>query len=158
MIGLFEEQKMFFIFGISDGSKEFDFTQTDLCGFCGRYGRYIVYMTYTAFSLFFIPCFKWNKQYYVRMSCCGKTYRLDPEVGKQITRGEEIKIRPEDLEEVSDGWESNGISGRANWNGGWESGGISSRANWNGETKKYSNCGYTTTEDFDFCPKCGNRL
>ncbi|MFR4404383.1 MAG: zinc-ribbon domain-containing protein [Agathobacter rectalis] len=24
--------------------------------------------------------------------------------------------------------------------------------------KRCSNCGYTTTEDFEFCPKCGRRL
>ena len=24
--------------------------------------------------------------------------------------------------------------------------------------KRCSNCGYTTTDDFEFCPKCGRRL
>lgn len=145
---------MFFIFGISDDIKEFDFTQTVICSCCGRYGRYIVYMTYTVFSLFFIPCFKWNKQYYVRMSCCGKTYKLDPEVGKQIARREDVTIRQEDLEEVSDGnggWNTDG-------NSGWNTGEISRRANWSGASKTCENCGYSTSEDFDFCPKCGRKF
>lgn len=134
---------MFFIFGISDGTKEFNFTQTDICGVCGRYGRYIVYMTYTALSLFFIPCFKWNKQYYVRMSCCGTTYKLNPEVGKRIARGEDVKIRPEDLEEVSNGRNPGEIGRFANWTNG---------------ARTCENCGYTTDEDFEYCPKCGRRF
>ena len=36
------------------------------CDECGRYGRYQVYMTYMVLSLFFIPCFKWNRHYYVQ--------------------------------------------------------------------------------------------
>ncbi len=134
---------MFFILGISDGTKEYDFAQTDICNACGRYGRYIVYMTYTVLSLFFIPCFKWNKQYYVRMSCCGKTYKLDPEVGKKIARGENVQICPGDLENVSGGW---GYGETDRW------------ANWKNEVKTCSNCGYTTDEDFEYCPKCGKHF
>ena len=56
-------------------------------------------------NMFFIPCFKWNKQYFVQTSCCGTVYRLDPEVGRRIARGEELEIRQEDLEPVSRGWQ-----------------------------------------------------
>ena len=125
---------MFFLMGISDGRKDFDFSQMVICQGCGRYGRYIVYMTYTVLSLFFIPCFKWNKQYYVQMSCCGRTYRLNAEVGKRIARGEDVEIQPGDLEDVS----------------GWGSG--------RGRTKVCMNCAYTTDEDFEYCPKCGRRF
>ena len=52
---------MFFMMGITDGRKQLDFTQTVICGVCGKYGRYQVFMTYTVLSLFFIPCFKWNR-------------------------------------------------------------------------------------------------
>ena len=72
---------MFFMMGITDGRKQLDFTQTVICGVCGKYGRYQVFMTYTVLSLFFIPCFKWNRHYYVQMSCCNTLYELDPEVG-----------------------------------------------------------------------------
>ena len=48
--------------GITDGRKDFDFNQVITCDECGRYGRYQVYMTYMVLSLFFIPCFKWNRQ------------------------------------------------------------------------------------------------
>jgi len=139
---------MFFIMGISDGRKDFDFSQMVICQACGRYGRYMVYMTYTFLSLFFIPTFRWNKQYYVQMSCCGKTYMLDPEVGKRIARGEQVEIQPQDLTPAgySQGdWNSSGWN-RSNWTAGM------------GETKRCSNCGYTTDEDFEYCPKCGRRF
>ena len=73
--------------GITDGRKQLDFTQMVICGVCGKYGRYQVFMTYTVLSLFFIPCFKWNRHYYVQMSCCNTLYELDPEMGKAIARG-----------------------------------------------------------------------
>ena len=59
---------MFFMMGITDGRKDLDFNQQIICSQCGRYGRYQVYMTYMVLSLFFIPCFKWNKRYYVQTS------------------------------------------------------------------------------------------
>lgn len=40
--------------------------------------------------MFFIPCIKWNKHYYVRTSCCNTLYELDPEMGKAIARGEQV--------------------------------------------------------------------
>ena len=123
---------MFFVMGITEGRKELNFQQTAVCSQCGRYGRYMVYMTYTVLSLFFIPCLKWNKQYYVESSCCHTTYRLNPEVGKRIERGEQPEIHPQDLERMN-GYQQ----------GGW---------------KHCGNCGYTTQEDFEYCPKCGNRF
>ena len=52
---------MFFIMGITDGRKDFDFNQLITCSICGKYGRFNVFMTYTVLSLFFIPTFKWNE-------------------------------------------------------------------------------------------------
>lgn len=75
---------MFFIMGITDGRKDFDFHQMMTCGACGAYGRYQVFMTYTVLSLFFIPCIKWNRHYYVQASCCNALYELDAEIGKRI--------------------------------------------------------------------------
>lgn len=78
---------MFFMMGITDGRKDLDFSQQMICNVCGRYGRYQGFMTYTVLSLFFIPCFKWNKHYYVTTSCCGSMYELDSEIGKEIECG-----------------------------------------------------------------------
>lgn len=124
---------MFFMMGITDGRKDFDFVQTVICDVCGKYGRYQVFMTYTVLSLFLIPCFKWNKHYYVQTSCCGTLYELDSEIGKAIARGEQIEILPQHLRLVNRGGYSKGV-------------------------KRCSNCGYETAEDFEFCPKCGMRF
>ena len=125
---------MFFIMGITDGRKDFDFNQLITCSICGKYGRFNVFMTYTVLSLFFIPTFKWNKRYYVQTSCCGTVYELDPEIGRAIARGEEVEIQQSHLTRVMEG---------RGFTAGY---------------KKCRQCGYETTEDFDFCPKCGTRF
>ena len=122
---------MFFIMGITNGRKDFDHNQVMTCPICGAYGSFRVFMTYTVLSLFFIPTFKWGKRYYVETSCCNTICELDPEVGKRIARGEDVQIRQEGLTRVM----SRGYS-----------------------VKRCQNCGYTTDEDFEFCPKCGNRF
>ena len=122
---------MLFIMGITEGRKEFDFNQVMTCSACGSMGSFRVFMTYTVLSLFFIPCLKWNKRYYVRSTCCNAVYELDPELGKRIARGEDVRIQPENLTRVL--------------NRGYT-------------VKRCKNCGYATEEDFDFCPKCGERF
>ena len=58
---------------------------------------------------------------------------LDPEVGKAIARGEQVEIQPGQLTKIGSG------------NG--------------GQTyKRCRSCGYETKEDFEYCPKCGNRF
>lgn len=125
---------MFFMMGITDGRKELNYSQTEICSVCGCYGRYQVFMTYTVLSLFFIPCFKWNRHYYVQTSCCNTLYELDREVGRRIERGENVRILAEHLQKLG--------SGRTGYTA----------------YKRCLNCGYETTEDFVFCPKCGARL
>lgn len=122
---------MFFMMGITDGRKDFEHSQMIICGACGAYGRYRVFMTYTVLSLFFIPCFKWNRKYYVEASCCGSLYALDPEIGARIARGENAEILPEHLTPVH----------------------LRNKAR-----RACANCGYETDENFDFCPKCGKRF
>ena len=157
---------MFLMIGIEEGRKEFDYSRTAICKNCGRYGRLLVFMTFTSLLLFFIPCFKWNKQYYVQMSCCGKFYRLNSEVGKQIARGEDVEIRPEDLEPVA-GWQNNGgWQNNSGWqnNGGWpnyhnEYGDSNNSANsYRPKKRRCFYCGFETDEDFDYCPKCGRKF
>ncbi len=122
---------MLFIMGITNGRKDFDHNQVMTCPICDSYGSYRVFMTYTVLSLFFIPLIKWGKRYFVETTCCNAVYELDPEVGRSIARGDDVQIRQEDLTRVVE----RGYS-----------------------VKRCKNCGYTTDEDFEFCPKCGNRL
>ena len=123
---------MFFMVGVTQGKKDFTFTQTILCRVCGGYGRYQVFMTYMQLLLFFIPCARWNKRYYVETTCCHTIYELNPEVGRRIARGEDVVISDADLTQVYRG----STAGK----------------------KVCRNCGYEAKEDFDYCPRCGTRL
>lgn len=91
-------------------------------------------MTYTCLSLFFIPVFKWNRHYFVQARCCGSIYQLDKEKGKAILKGAEPWIRPQDLGPEEGVWE-----GRIAY-------------------RRCPVCGYETTEDFEYCPRCGRRF
>ena len=121
---------MFFFFGIMNDQKDLDFHQPMTCDVCGRMGQYQVFVTYMVLSIFFIPIFKWGRTYYVRTSCCGSLYQLRPEVGRAIERGENATIQQTDLY-------------------------LEQQGKW---TKVCYNCGYTTTEDFEYCPKCGKKF
>lgn len=122
---------MFFIMGVSQGQKKLDFDQLIVCRRCGRYGHLEVYMTYTYLSLFFIPVFKWGKHYIVRTGCCDAAVEIQPELGRQIARGEVTSL-PEDI--------------------------VPETRNIAGDRRRCGNCGFETEEDYQFCPKCANRL
>ncbi len=124
---------MIFIGGISQGQKALDYVKTVICSCCGSYGRYEVIMTYMYFSFFFIPLFKWNRRFYVKMTCCNTVYELDPQVGMDILKGRPTDIAQSDLTLVQKGEAPK-----------WQ--------------KTCGNCGYSTEEEFDFCPKCGKPL
>lgn len=122
---------MFFMIGINQDRKDLEFTQVLTCEECGSLGRMSVFMVCTVLSLFLLPVFRWDRHYYVQMSCCGSLYELDPAVGKAIENGYNPEIKKEDLTLI-----------RSNAS----------------VFKKCIYCGYETAEDFEFCPKCGNRF
>ena len=148
---------MFFFFGIMNDQKDLDFHQPMTCDVCGRMGQYQVFVTYMVLSIFFIPIFKWGRTYYVRTSCCGSLCQLRPEVGRAIERGENVAIQQTDLY-----LEQRGQAGAAcGQNTAGASAGstqqrlLEQQGKW---TKVCYNCGYTTTEDFEYCPKCGKKF
>ena len=117
--------------GITQKMKQLEYQKTVICSQCGSYGRYQVYMIYTCLSLFFIPVFSWGRRYQVQMSCCGAVYELKQEVGDRLRHGESTDIRESDLTMVQNGRPA---------------------------VKRCSSCGYQTTENFEYCPKCGEKL
>ena len=121
---------MFFLMGINTDRIEHNHDQTMICDVCERYGHLNVFMTCSVLSLFFLPVFRWNRHYYVEMSCCQSLYELDEQIGRMIEKGEDVEIRKEDLTLLN---KTKGY-------------------------KKCQYCGYETDEDFDFCPKCGQRF
>ncbi|NLY21245.1 MAG: zinc ribbon domain-containing protein [Tissierellia bacterium] len=122
---------MFFVFGISNDKKHLYKSDLLIHDYCGKYGKYDVFMTYNYFSLFFIPVIKWRKEYFVVYTCCGKVYQLNPEIGKQYSRGEYVNIKDRDLIDIGE------------------------------EThppKICSSCGYISESDYSYCPKCGTKF
>ena len=100
-----------------------------LCKECSKYGYVSVYKTYSHLSLFFIPVFRWNKKYYVKMDCCDAYAFISSELGNDLEKGNVTYI---DVESLSFQYAYQG--------------------------KKCHNCGYITQVDFDYCPKCGNKI
>ena len=121
---------MFFIMGISQNQKKLDYRQLSICKCCGKYSNIEVYMTYWYFMFFFIPIIKWNKEYYVKTTCRNKISKLNNEIGREIEKGQSININTEELDFgcIED------------------------------SVKVCYVCGYTTEEDFAYCPKCSNKL
>lgn len=157
---------MFFICGINQGQKELSHSQLVVCAGCGGYGRYQVFMTYMCLSLFFIPVLKWGRKYYVKMSCCGAVYELNPKTGGRIAGGEKVDITERDLNLMQAGnrrqWQPGQMSqtgqpGQMGQTGQTEQPGRADQTN-RGTRRVCQNCGYETEEDFSFCPKCGGRL
>ena len=122
---------MFFIGGISNSEKKLDYIQNTICSKCGKFSRMEVYMTYMCFSLFFIPIFKWNRKYFVKYTCCNSIYILDNEIGRKIYHKENTSISENDLHPL----DNNLIT-----------------------TNRCNNCGYICENDFEYCPKCGQKL
>ncbi len=125
---------MFLLIGMNQRQKQLEFVQTVLCPACGRYGRYQVFMTCNVFTLFFLPIARWNRRYYVQTTCCQKRYELNPEVGRRIESGEQVTITPGDLRDIPP---------------------MGGSGSYRGNVRQCRYCGYTTTEDFAYCPKCG---
>ena len=122
---------MFFMMCVTQRREDLDHDQTVICDVCGAYGRMNVYVIYSVLSLFLIPVFKWNRRYFVEMSCCHSLYELNHETGRGIENGTVSLIEDEDLVLIQ--------GNRSSY-------------------KRCSYCGYETAEDFDYCPKCGNRF
>ena len=71
-----------------------------------------------------------NKEYYIKTSCCEKVSKIAPEIGRRIEKGEEVNLN---IDEIDFGQIEDNV-------------------------KICTNCGYTTEEDFIYCPKCSNKL
>ena len=124
---------MFFIMGIAPRNKQLNYNNSlFICDKCGQYGRYEVFMTCMCLSLFFIPVLKWKKQYIVRTTCCDSHYELETEIGQAIAKGNEVEIKAEYLRPLGNTTQSS--------------------------YKRCTQCGFTTIEEFRYCPNCGKQF
>ena len=120
---------MFLVITSGQKEKKLEFDQMILCKNCDRYGRLEVYKIYSHLSFFFIPLFQWNKRYFVKMECCHAVCEISAELGREIEKGNVTKLDPSLLH----------FERQSHY-------------------KVCHQCGYTTSEDFIYCPKCGYKL
>lgn len=118
-------------FGIEDKEQLVGTCQNLECPSCGAWGRGEVYKFYRYLHLFFIPTFRWNVRYYVKTSCCGGHYELDPAVGKAFEKHPATTdIRKEHLRPIPH----------------------------YSPFKRCPHCHVNVPAEFRYCPYCGGRV
>lgn len=123
---------MFFIacFGIEDKDEIIGNHNNIICPDCGRLASYEIHKSYRYLHIFFIPTFRWNVRYFVRTSCCGCLYELDPVIGREFEKNHYTEIRKENLRRIN-----------------------------NYSPFRYCpNCKANIPAEFNYCPYCGGKL
>jgi len=86
---------MFFIgiFGLQN--KEHSIREYDniICQDCNRLSRAELFESYTYFHFFFIPLFKWNKNYFLKFRCCNSLYAVDHDYVQELRNSDDIDFR-----------------------------------------------------------------
>ncbi|WP_101696417.1 zinc ribbon domain-containing protein [Clostridium minihomine] len=118
---------MFLIMGVTPGEKKLNFEQKITCPCCGRYGSLEATMTYQSLHVFFLPLLKWEKRYFIKTTCCQSVSEINPDLGTQIAKGYVTELNPSYLQFFH----------------GQPMG------------KRCAYCGYSTEQNFSYCPKCG---
>ncbi|MCD1146497.1 zinc ribbon domain-containing protein [Peptoniphilus sp. KCTC 25270] len=98
---------------------------------CGKYGKFQVFSIANVFHLFIIPLFSFGRRYFVRMSCCGEVYGLDPKIAKEWKKGNR-KLSIQDLTPLNDYRQTN--------------------------QKVCHNCGRILDQEDHFCSHCGTKV
>lgn len=126
---------MFFIgiFGIADKEKEARVFVNILCPQCGRLASAVLIEHYTYFHFFFIPTFRWNRRYYLRLRCCGAVYDVPEDYAKELKSTETIDFSR--LKKTSGGF-----------------GGDYS------DFVRCTACGRTFDKSYSSCPYCGKKI
>jgi RNA polymerase subunit RPABC4/transcription elongation factor Spt4 len=128
---------MFFIgiFGIEGKEKELKTFAQAVCPLCGRFTQAVLRLHYTCFHIFFIPTFRWNKHYYVKLRCCGAVYEADAAYADELKTASDIDFSRLIL--VSSGF------GRF--------------SDFETRDTACTNCGRSYDASFAYCPHCGAR-
>ncbi len=123
---------MFFIgiFGIEDKEKLIREFNNVVCPVCGRLSPASFFERFSFFHVFFIPTFRWNKHYFVKLRCCGAVYEADAAYAEQLKADGEIDFGRMKL--ITSGF------------GGFED-----------RFVRCSRCGAEYDTSFAYCPHCG---
>ena len=94
---------MFLLVGAGPKVKTIGDGQMMICPSCGRFSRMTPFVEKQEVRLFFVPVLKIRAKYFAKASCCHEIFKLDPEIGRAIERGEPITIDESDLEATGTG-------------------------------------------------------
>lgn len=126
---------MFFIgiFGVEEREKELkEFTGT-ICPCCGQLTRASLMEHYSYFHIFFIPTFRWNRQYYLRYRCCGGIYEVNTDYFKELKDSSGIDVQK--IKKVFCTCDAQ-----------------------NSYYQRCKGCGKEFEKNFSFCPYCGRKV
>lgn len=123
---------MFFIgiFGIEEKEKPLKEFANVVCPVCGRLTAASFFERYTYFHVFFIPTFRWNKHYFIKLRCCDALYEADAAYAQTLKSASSIDFSQ--MKKVSSGF------------GGF--GDLFARC---------AHCGAEYDASFAYCPHCG---
>lgn len=123
---------MFFIdiFGVEQKEKEIKSFRV-VCPDCGRMALAALYMSFTYFHIFFIPTFRWNKRYCVKLQCCGNVYDVPEDYSTQLKESDSL-----DFSRLKKVYEQNAR---------------------NSFYVTCPNCGKSFERGFPYCPYCGTK-
>jgi hypothetical protein len=122
------------IFGIEEKEKEIKDFSNVICPNCGRLARAVLYMQYTCFHFFFIPLFKWNRRYYLKLRCCDAVYEAPSDYVQELKDSSFVDFTR--MQKVSGGF-----------------GGT-----YDDFFKTCAFCGKTFDKSFSYCPHCGKHV
>lgn len=123
---------MFFLMGVKNNREELGLKQTVICDNCGSYGRLSCYMDFKQLSIFFIPIIKWDKEYYIKTSCCGSIYRIDRSTGYDIERGKDVSVDLSKYKPINKKYYHN--------------------------KSECKHCGHVLNKEYKYCPNCGKEI
>lgn len=128
---------MFFIgiFGIEEKEKEINAFAQVVCPVCGRFSQAVFFEHYTYFHIFFIPTFRWNKHFYIKLRCCGAIYEADATYAERLKTADTIDFTR--LKLVSSGF--------------------AAFAGFDNSDTVCQSCGRSYDSSFAFCPHCGTK-
>lgn len=120
---------MLLLFGQGEGDQDLELHQPITCPVCGKQAHLEAFFHYTSLNVYFIPAYKYQKEYYAVTTCCGSITPITEQQGKDIYWGQ-IEALP--LETLALG-KTSGF-------------------------KACQHCGFDTMEPYQYCPVCGKPL
>ncbi|MGI6030580.1 MAG: zinc ribbon domain-containing protein [Eubacteriales bacterium] len=121
---------MFFIGGVSHQEKELGKYNNLICPVCGAYTMLHLFMSCSVLHFFFIPLFRFGRQYYGVSQCCGSSFALAPDKGRALEKGELVELSPDDFQVLHRGQ----------------------------ALRRCQTCGREADPSFAYCPYCGKPL